>query len=131
MNIYKIILGLFALSFITGCDDGKDKDFFLEDNIVVITKSQSVVNRKDGDLYQFANENWRVVITEGTQVLRTRATCSGLDTANASEILIGDTIFFKYKADNVNYAQTPNVVRPHIVEAYSTNCLDIIPAIVE
>lgn len=122
MKLYKAYL-LIAALFIAGCDNDEDKKYLLEDSLIVSTKSSDIVQKKDGDIYMFGGEGWRVIVTTDTEVFVTRGSCSGLDKVSATEIRQGYTIFFKYEAKNVDYSYSPSIVRPKVIEAYSPECI--------
>jgi hypothetical protein len=114
---------LFLCLFIMGCDSDKDSKYLLEDSIVVTSKSSDIPKKKDGDIYQFAGEGWRIIARINTEIFVTRGSCSGLDRISATELPIGYTLFFKYKPENVDYTYSPNIVRPDIIEAFSPECI--------
>lgn len=125
------ILALSLLVISVSCDSDSDSDqgdsTLREKNIVVTGKSSDVIQGEPGDRYQYNGDGWRVIVTDATKIYIQRESCSGLTSAGAGDIRIGQTIFFKFQADQADYRGSPNIVRALVIESYRPECIGVSP----
>jgi hypothetical protein len=128
-TILAFIFLMSVFTVFTACeDDKKNSDFLMEEGVVVATKSFDVISYKEGDVYQFQGDKWRIIVTDKTDVFFTRDSCSGLNRASYTEIKTGHTIFFSYKPQEVIFEDSYKIVRPKRIEGYKPECLQISPS---
>lgn len=133
MKLKLLALLVLGLSLSVGCEDDNDdkssssSTLLLERSIVVSATSRDVIGGSSGDVYQFDGDDWRVIVTDKTQIYIQRDSCSGLDKSNPESVRVGQTLLFKYDPEKVDYIGSPNVVRSPLIEVYRPECISPVP----
>jgi hypothetical protein len=127
---YKFALILaFIMFFVSACESEKDNEKESSDKLMEITcqvETVSFFGFKDGDLaFYDCTNNKRIIFTVETTAMRERESFSGFDRTDFRGIKINDTLIVKYKKENADYSNIPNIFRAASIEAYRPRAIII------